>query len=88
MALIMVKRLHMRHYREYFPKCQYWDSLTRGSGHGSARMRCAATEHARRAQGLDSLRVYRSSALRAAWWRHLGVELTLAGEEGPEEEPR
>lgn len=82
----------MRHYREYFPKCQYWDSLTRGSGDGSARMRCAATEHARRAHGPgpgpDSLGGTRSSALRAAWWRHLGVELTLAGEEGPEEEPR
>lgn len=29
-----------------------------------------------------------AAARPAAWWRHLGVMLTLAGEEGPEEELR
>lgn len=62
MALIMVKRLRMRHYRDYFPKCQYGDSLTRGSGHGSARMRAVQLLSMRAGPtgrpGLDSLRVY------------------------------
>lgn len=46
----------------------------------------AATEHARRASPVKTPSVRPSGWKR--WVGHLGVALTLAGEEGPEEEPR